>query len=186
MSDNEVKTTVSNERLQIWLNFVKFLLGTVALGVVTLLINSEIQTQRLEFEIKSKENDFIAQFVDNALDENLEKRRDFAEYFVRLTPTQESKKRWEGYRDYTQDLLEESERVTELIEERERELSSVRDKLETSEVLAREEVATESPFLKFPPTEIQDQEIGLNEDSLFRSLLGLPFPGSLQSIDVSL
>ena len=34
---------------------------------------------------------------------------------------------------------------------------------------AREEVATETPFLNFPPAEIQDQCLVLNQDSTFRS-----------------
>jgi len=143
MSNGESKATdASNERLGITLNFVKFLLGTVVLGTVTLLINSEIQKQRLEFEIKSKENDFIAQFVDRALDQDPEKRRDFAEYFVRLTPSPESKKRWEDYRDYAEDLVRQAIARDEEIEKHELELAGLREQLAS----ASEKAETREPL----------------------------------------
>jgi hypothetical protein len=125
MTRDVTASNKDHEQLRIWLSFLKFLLGTVALGLVTVFVNSEIQKQRLEFEIRSKENDFVAQFISHALDDNLEKRRGFAEYFVRLAPTEASRARWMEYRDYAQALVEEAQIKAAEIEEKERELASL-------------------------------------------------------------
>jgi hypothetical protein len=127
MSEGTTEPKSSYEQLRIWLSFAKFVLGTVTVGLITTWVNAEIQEKRLEFEVRSKENSFIAQFVDNALDENLEKRRDFAEYFVRLAPTVESRMRWTEYRDYADALVIEAQQKAEKIAVRERELIALKD-----------------------------------------------------------
>jgi hypothetical protein len=129
MSEEQARATdPSNERLRIWLSFVKFMLGTVALGIVTIVVNWQIQDKQRKFEEKTAQNAFIAQFVDKALDNNPEKRRDFAEYFVRLTPPGDTQKRWEAYRKYADALVEKAIKRDESIEKQERELAQLREK----------------------------------------------------------
>lgn len=111
-----------NERLKIKLAFWKFIFGTAAVSILTAVLNWQIQTKQLEHEIKSKENEFIAQFIDHALDDSPEKRRDFAEYFFRLTPSEEAQGRWKEYRKYTKALVEASLQTSGLIEVSKREL----------------------------------------------------------------
>jgi len=42
--------SIEDSRLTIWLNFIKFLLGTFAIGIVTILVNLEIQERKISLE----------------------------------------------------------------------------------------------------------------------------------------
>ena len=110
---NETKDTYDNEieKLKIKYGFLKFLLGTFAISVLSLFINWQIQEKKLQFEIQTKESDYIAQFLEHGLDKELENRRDFAAYFVRLSPSEESRERWKLYSKYVEELLK-TERET--------------------------------------------------------------------------
>ncbi len=141
MNDKASRAVDSYRCLELWLNFGKWFFGTFLLGAAAVFLNQEFQNTRIELETINKENEFIAQFVDKALDEKLEKRRDFAEYFVRLAPTSESKGRWESYRDFTLELINEAERKEGTIVETERELAGLRMELQQAR-LAQENVSS--------------------------------------------
>ena len=96
---------LKNESLKIKYNLIKFLIGTVMLSGLTLLVNWGIQTQQLKNETQIKENEFIGQFVDHALNEKLEYRLDFAEYLFQLSTSKSSKSRWNNYRNYIQNKM---------------------------------------------------------------------------------
>ncbi len=51
------------ERFKQWLSFAKFLLGTFALGLITLLVNHQIQERELEM----KEQEEMSHFLNEAL-----------------------------------------------------------------------------------------------------------------------
>ena len=93
------------EKLKLKYSFLKFFLGTFAIGILSLGINWQIQEKKLQFEIQTKENDYIAQFLDHGLDKELENRRDFAAYFVRLSPTVDARGRWKLYLDFVEELI---------------------------------------------------------------------------------
>ena len=97
------KTAISDagiEAMRLKLGFAKFLIGTIAVSVLTAVLNWQIQDKRLESEIIAKENDFVAQFITQAINKDLEMRRDFAEYFTRVSPSENARERWDSYRSW--------------------------------------------------------------------------------------
>lgn len=108
------------EKLRLRLNFWKFVLGTVAIGILTAVINWQIQIKQInidqqqterELQLKQLESDreFLGRFVETALDENLEARLRFAHYFASLTVSQEQKSLWNSYYE---DLKVEATAIT--------------------------------------------------------------------------
>jgi hypothetical protein len=103
--------TMSEEKLKIWIGFTKFLLGTFALGLVTTLINSAIQTR----EVELKEQEQVGQFLQHALKEDVGIRRRFAQYFSTVTRSDKLREGWVRYsamvdQEY-QDTREEKEKL---------------------------------------------------------------------------
>ncbi|CAB1057947.1 hypothetical protein D1BOALGB6SA_2703 [Olavius sp. associated proteobacterium Delta 1] len=94
------------EAMRLKLGFAKFIIGTVAVSVLTAVLNWQIQNKRLESEIIAKENEFVAQFITQAIDKDLEMRRDFAEYFTRVSPSKNARERWKSYRTWVADQLQ--------------------------------------------------------------------------------
>ena len=84
---------ITNERLKLWLSFIKFLLGTVALGLASVVINAEIQSR----EITLKEQEHLAKFIDTALKEDIGPRMLMAQYFSKVTQSKTLKSGWADY-----------------------------------------------------------------------------------------
>lgn len=82
-----------NDRLKIWLDFLKFILGTFILGLAAVYINSDIQGRELDL----KEQDQIARFLNQALEKDVGTRKRFSEYFANVTQSKELKKGWKDY-----------------------------------------------------------------------------------------
>ncbi len=81
---------MNDERFKIWISLVKFLLGTFALGIITLMVNSKIQ----EREISLKEQEHLAKFTNVALKENVGPRRLLAQYFANVTQSKKLREGW--------------------------------------------------------------------------------------------
>ncbi|MCP3873036.1 MAG: hypothetical protein GY699_07770 [Desulfobacteraceae bacterium] len=69
MENNQEK-----DNLSLWLGFWKFVLGTVALGIITAVLNHQIQSRQLAAAEKNQEQAYVEKFVVQALDENLARR----------------------------------------------------------------------------------------------------------------
>jgi hypothetical protein len=95
------------DRLRIWLGFAKFLLGTVALGVMSAVLNKQIQDRTLAMKEQEQQQEYVKQFVSQALDDNLEKRVRFAHYFSSLLSGS-----WNAYYDgVTAEFLQQKEEL---------------------------------------------------------------------------
>lgn len=130
MSDNQKAPTSDEiEKLRIKYNFLKFLLGTFVVGILSIVINWQIQEKKLQFEIQTKENDYIAQFLEHGLVNKLERRRDFAAYFVRLSPSDNARARWQNYLEFIEDLISKAKVVERKITEKDRELAAAAEKI---------------------------------------------------------
>jgi len=99
---------MEDQRLKIWLGFTKFLLGTFALGLVSILINygiqgrqikinEQIRNSQIRLKETAQENENLSKYIDLALDKDLTKRRDFAKYFASVSKTEDAKLRWNSY-----------------------------------------------------------------------------------------
>ena len=99
---------------------------------------SKIQEKKLQFEIQTKESDYIAQFLKHGLDKELENRRDFAAYFVRLSPSEEARDRWKGYLDFVEDLIGKARDAERIISEKDAELRIAAEKVALAQQQAEE------------------------------------------------
>lgn len=91
---------METERLRVVLDFFKFVLGTVLLGVIAAAISYSLKSreaslkeregERLEFELMGK-------YVEFALTDNVATRERFARYFWRVSRASDTKQGWELY-----------------------------------------------------------------------------------------
>lgn len=124
-----LEENIEIEKLKIRYGLLKFFLGTFAISILSLAINWQIQEKKLQFEIQTKESDYIAQFLQHGLDKELEKRRDFAAYFVRLSPSEEARSRWKGYLDFVEDLIRQAREAEKMIAQKDAELRIAAEKV---------------------------------------------------------
>jgi len=124
--------SMDNERLQIWLNFSKFILGSVVLGSITLMVNSRIQ----EREVEIKEMEQLGTFVDKAIDDSVYIRRRFAKYFSTVTRSKEIRGRWEIYAAAIEAEFEEKEEAKNKLDAEKADLTA---KLNTLVTKSKEE-----------------------------------------------
>lgn len=110
MDNNQKK-----DNLSLWLGFLKFVLGTVALGIITAVLNHQIQNRQLAAAEKIQEQAYVEKFVVQALDENLEKRLRFAHYFSSLLK--------ENWSNYYADIKNEYNQAASDLENKKAELS---------------------------------------------------------------
>ena len=92
---------MTDDRLRIWVNFWKWLIATVVVtggvGLVTVLIDAKHRTTELQIEVDRREKEYLKSFLETAMDENLEKRYLFAQYFAYVATSKEYKQGWQRY-----------------------------------------------------------------------------------------
>ena len=168
------ESTLNLEKLRIQLEnqktrygLYKFVIGTVLLRLVTTIGNWTIQWRTLQSEIQAKQSDFIGQFVEKALDENLEKRRDFAQYFAVVSPTAESRDRWNEYLEYTKSIVKLAQTKVEEIRIIETEKAVEQTKRavlgNAAQEVERRLVQLESSIKRAPEAELVELRISLEE-----------------------
>ena len=84
------------EKLKLLIDLIKFILGSVVVALVTFWINAGFKDR----EIALSEHQYLVQFKDDALNEDIEVRRRLAEYFAKLTLGKEMRERWLAYLDW--------------------------------------------------------------------------------------
>jgi hypothetical protein len=95
------------KRLSIWLGFWKFVLGSFVLAALTAILNYQIQSRTVTIKAKEQEKEYLKSFINQAMDDNLEKRLRFAQYFATLL-----KEGWtEYYKQLDQELALQKEQV---------------------------------------------------------------------------
>lgn len=126
----------SLEKLKIWLGFAKTVIISGAVAIIIVVLNNKITTLQLELEDRRAqqeleieaqqtkreldlqrleiENGYLAQFVQEALGENLERRKRFAQYFAFLTAEDAARARWLSYLDQVQGEIGETSEVLSL------------------------------------------------------------------------
>ena len=109
----ERSRAMTDDKLKLWLGFSKFLLGTVAVGLVSIWINSGIETRQMEL----KEMEETGRFVDYALQENVGVRMRFAQYFSTVIRSDELRERWGEYSELVEkEFLATQQQEAELAE----------------------------------------------------------------------
>lgn len=160
ISDKEI------ERLKLKYGFLKFLLGTFAISLLSLAINWQIQEKKLQFEIQTKESDYIAQFLERGLDKELEKRRDFAAYFVRLSPSEEARGRWKSYLEFVEELLRKAKEAERVIAEKDAELKMAAERVALAQQQAEQ---ARAEIIRLSASESDDKNINKLKSKLAQS-----------------
>lgn len=109
---------MTEETFKHWIDFAKFLLGTFAIGIVTIVINYQIQNRELEL----KELDKLGNYVDHALEENVGVRRRFSQYFATVTRSGTLRERWKEYNSLVEKEYQDVVSVKKQKQEIERQL----------------------------------------------------------------
>lgn len=104
---------IALEKLKIKRNREKFWIGTVVIGIISLLLNNSIQKNKLEHERIKQENEHLSKFVTYAISKDIEQRKDIAEYFSVMSYTKETRDRWKVYLVTIDELIELKFSLTE-------------------------------------------------------------------------
>lgn len=115
---------LQNERYKVVADFLKIVLGTSLVGIVTVWVNADYQNRQLAAEQEDKrnqlemrridkENEFINALLDKMNDINLETKREVSNYFSILLPDgkRSPSERWNKYKNYVEQLIEEKKKA---------------------------------------------------------------------------
>lgn len=83
----------NTDRLNAWLSFLKFFLGSVVLSTLALIINSNLKKRELE----NREMDLVGKYIEYALTKEVGDRKRFSEYFATVIRSNEQRERWQAY-----------------------------------------------------------------------------------------
>jgi len=85
--------SMSDDKFKQWMGFAKFFLGTFVVGIITVIVNHQIQSRELEL----KELDKLGNYIEHALEENVGVRKRFSQYFATVTRSDALRERWKEY-----------------------------------------------------------------------------------------
>ncbi|AFY49968.1 hypothetical protein Nos7524_4207 [Nostoc sp. PCC 7524] len=87
----------SLEKLKLWLDIGKFVIGTVLLGIFSTVINAQIQYKQIALNQQQIEQQHLSKFIEQAMSDRLIHRIRFAKYFATLTLSEDARGRWQQY-----------------------------------------------------------------------------------------
>ena len=154
---------MTDERLKIWLGFWRWLVVTAGISWATVMINAKYKSTELEIKINQEEKKYLTSFLEKALDNNLEKRRRFAQYFACVTTSEKYKRGWNNY------LKAINQEINNVEKEKNKLLQEIPDKSGEELERAREKIERlESELLRSPQ---QKSPCEIIQDSLDKTLL---------------
>jgi hypothetical protein len=121
-----------SDRLTLYIGLIKFIVGTVAISVVTLYFNEQYRSAQLALEEKKgahamalqekqAEVEYLSKFIPSAMDKDIKVRVDFADYMKSVALSDTLRKIWTNYYDVLHKKVAESERrIAELEEDKKR------------------------------------------------------------------
>ena len=87
------------------------------IGWATTIINAKHKDTELKIKINKEEKDYLTSFLERALDDNLEKRYRFAQYFAHVTASDEYKEGWTKYLEAIKEEVEKLKKEKRELEE---------------------------------------------------------------------
>lgn len=104
------------ERLKQRYQLASVILGTGLVSVIGSWLAFSEQTQENEFGFDKSHRDYVAEFVDLALEDDIERRLRFASYFARVTFDDNQRALWADYEIYLATLRSDNQQRLEEIE----------------------------------------------------------------------
>lgn len=112
------------ERLKVYGKILTVLisigLGTFAVALINYSYQKsqlELQEKKSEAERRQGEMKYLGEFIEYALVDDINKRIRFAEYFARLTISDDLREKWRDYHDRLVKLVEERNKIEKKLEE---------------------------------------------------------------------
>ena len=98
-------------RSQRLIDALKIVTTGVVVTLVPAIISWQLQNQQVEIERVKSEQSYLRDFASEALQEDLHKRYNFADYLATVAHSDLSRDRWTAYRDKIKSLFDEQERL---------------------------------------------------------------------------
>ena len=98
-------------RSQRLIDALKIVTTGVVVTLVPAIISWQLQNQQVEIERVKSEQSYLRDFAAEALQEDLHKRYNFADYLATVAHSDLSRNRWTAYRDKIKALFDEQERL---------------------------------------------------------------------------
>jgi tetratricopeptide (TPR) repeat protein len=117
---------IALEHRKLNFGFVKFLLGTVALGALSVIVNSAYQSREIRLRELNADYDYLGRFLEAAIDKDVEIRLRQASYISHVALNRDTREIWRHYCEILQkekQMLEE--RARSLNEQRQRAVESL-------------------------------------------------------------
>ena len=121
---------MDTEKVKLWLDLFKVLLGTTLVGIVGVFLNHEInqaKTSQEEFRIRG---DYYEKQLDKAMKGTYTERIFLADFLSRFAPTEFDRDQWREYHTYLSTLTQEVESGSIEIDKRVQKLAAITEKPE--------------------------------------------------------
>ncbi len=132
--DAELARTKSIERYKL----LSTLLGTFLVAVVGSYLVFVENTEKNRHDFDGRHREHVAQFVEIAIDADIEKRQRLARYFASVTLDDNQRDRWVDYADY----------IDRLIKDNPLEISSMKQRLDAAPKEERDRMESRIRFLE--------------------------------------
>ncbi len=116
--DNLEMEKIKLERFKVWGKIITAAITVVFGSAVAAYINYQIQTRQLDQQelvnmskIKQSEMENLGKFLKHALEDDINKRIRFADYFTKLTISEDVQTKWEGYHNSLVELKDKEEEL---------------------------------------------------------------------------
>jgi|GEM_PF-6614718 len=130
-ADNNVKL----KHLELWIGLLKFFIGTVIMGLVSLYLNHQYQSNQLDLEKeksahaialqdKKAEFDYLSKFMTHAMNEDLQVRIRLADYMQSAALSENIKEIWKRYHALLIEQQAETLAKREALKQQEKKLAS--------------------------------------------------------------
>jgi hypothetical protein len=90
---------------------LKIITTGVVVTLIPAIISWQIQNQQVEIERVKSEQSYLKDFAEQALQDDLHKRYNFADYLATVALSDQSRDRWNEYRDKIKGLFDDQERL---------------------------------------------------------------------------
>ena len=114
------------------------LLGTILVSVVGSYLVFVENTEKNRHDFDDRHREFVAKFVELAIDEDIETRQRLARYFASVTLDDSQRSRWAHYADY----------IDRLIKDNPREIASMKKRLDAAPKEERDRMESRIQFLE--------------------------------------
>ena len=92
---SQVTANIKFEKFKLWMNFGKWLVGTLGIAIVTMIINKGFKDRALGMDEISQYDRYATELL--VLNTNPVKKRMIAQFFSKVTPSDKLKCGWEDY-----------------------------------------------------------------------------------------